>query len=674
MATPAHPPRSSNLTSPPTNHTLRPHHLQLLQIMAFIYHPFNRERMPRATLLNVTRFLLEQVAEVRSPPSFLTMRARYMLAIKGFDPIARVHDDIWDPTFHISNPTYLTGLLGSLPSFYNGEGRIKFTARSMFGHFVRRCFITHLKLSYEGLLSLFSDYSKWTRGEPVDHIYVKKDILSNAYTVLKMPSDKREYARPEAYAMWEKSVVTGDDVMAAESIRRYFEQYFHEGNDSGLRQHSLFMIAELHYLRHEHVACRKLLEEAITVARTNNDRRTLQRCISLLNRLPPLERNRKMVINEIQPDLHPSEALYDVKKLLIVGNQQPLSAAFERITQVGSLQDMWADTRHDEVLDSEQWGQNAVRSVVWSMLGSAQLADLEEEVIMRVSSPQDNQYTTAICNKAHRMARQGAYEESIAMLLTPHVWENISMADYERWAMQIWHILMLRASRRGQIRMIHDFLWPKRFTNGASLKEYTYTESAPLNSVVRDPLHEVLSMREANQGHSTIQPLLTSLWHSEFQQRYETYRPGIILLADVGLEFGLTKWCRRIMEEIMPQLIIGDDLEQRAYACFTLARCIIAAADSQEDALREAIFYLDIAEKDYKKIELFRSLQDTQFLLSVVYHNLNMIAERNEVAERHRETEKLANEVKAMASEDWIVELFDIVSDVGSALASRTSS
>ncbi len=42
--------------------------------------------------------------------------------------------------------------------------------------------------------------------------------------------------------------------------------------------------------------------------------------ISMLNRLQPLERNRKMAINELQPELHPSEALFDVKKLLVVGN------------------------------------------------------------------------------------------------------------------------------------------------------------------------------------------------------------------------------------------------------------------------------------------------------------------------------------------------------------------
>lgn len=96
-----------------------------------------------------------------------------------------------------------------------------------------------------------------------------------------------------------------------------------------------------------------------------------------------------------------------------------------------------------------------------------------------------------------------------------------------------------------------------------------------------------------------VEPLLTALWHSEFQCRLNLYRTAIILLADISLEFGMTKRCRRILEEIMPQviwrlldwcsfiavselcvqMITGGDLEQRAFACFTFARCIMAASD-----------------------------------------------------------------------------------------------
>jgi hypothetical protein len=66
--------------------------------------------------------------------------------------------------------------------------------------------------------------------------------------------------------------------------------------------------------------------------------------------------------------------------------------------------------------------------------------------------------------------------------------------------------------------------------------------------------------QQVGQAVTAVEQLLKALWHSEFQSRYGSYRTAIILLADVGLEFGMTKRCKRILEEIMPQVscpIIG---------------------------------------------------------------------------------------------------------------------
>ena len=77
----------------------------------------------------------------------------------------------------------------------------------------------------------------------------------------------------------------------------------------------------------------QLLSEAITVARTSNDRTTLHHCTrlgmqftkffflfnsipSILRRLPQTIPGQKPVLHEIQPDLHPLEVLFDVSKLL----------------------------------------------------------------------------------------------------------------------------------------------------------------------------------------------------------------------------------------------------------------------------------------------------------------------------------------------------------------------
>jgi hypothetical protein len=60
--------------------------------------------------------------------------------------------------------------------------------------------------------------------------------------------------------------------------------------------------------------------------------------------------------------------------------------------------------------------------------------------------------------------------------------------------------------------------------------------------------------KQVGQASTAVEQLLRALWHSEFQGRYGSYRTAIILLADVGLEFGMTKRCKRILEEIMPQV------------------------------------------------------------------------------------------------------------------------
>jgi len=274
-------------------------------------------------------------------------------------------------------------------------------------------------------------------------------------------------------------------------------------------------------------------------------------------------------------------------------------------------------------------------------------------------------------NRAYRRARQGKYEDAIAILLEPDVWRGLSLHDYSQWASQIWQILVLRASRRGQLRQYNDLLKTMRPAGPYNPREYFFNATASATSIIRDPLYEFLEMRQVGQAATAMEQLLRALWHSEFQCRYGSYRTAIILLADVGLEFGMTKHCKRILEEIMPQVIDGDDLEKRALACFTLARCIIAAGEQSQESIREALPYLGIAEKDYATLEILRSLADVQFLVSVLYHNLNMVEERDAAATRQTKTEEAMQEAAVVVSEDWIDQVWELVLDIGASLAKR---
>lgn len=55
-----------------------------------------------------------------------------------------------------------------------------------------------------------------------------------------------------------------------------------------------------------------------------------------------------------------------------------------------------------------------------------------------------------------------------------------------------------------------------------------------------------------------VDKLLVALWHAEFQCRYGLYRTGLIMLADISMEFGLSQKARRMVEDVMPQVISRD--------------------------------------------------------------------------------------------------------------------
>ncbi|KAF8628477.1 hypothetical protein AX15_003988 [Amanita polypyramis BW_CC] len=546
--------------------------------------------------------------------------------------------------------------------------------RSLFGYFCRRCFVSFVKLSFSGVVKLQQDYQIWCSGNSeAGYEPVRKDQLNHTdLLIFKTQADKKTWAKPEAFEAWEKGEATGDENLASENIRRFFEQHFHDSNDSGVRQHALLNLVRMHYARGEYDAARKLLSEAVIVARTSGDKITLQHCISMLHRLPPSFR-RKPNINEVQPDLHPLEVLYDIKKLTDPQNGQPLSVSFQTIIEAIGLYDHWVDVRLATYVDSEQWAQHAVQSIVWNAAGCHQLAAIEEDIVIAFTpmAGEDGQRLVVVLNKAHKLARQGQYNNSLKILLDPEVWRGISITGYTSWAHEIWHILTLRTVRRGQNRLYRELLLPKRPPGLFNPREYFFDANSPSMSKIRDSLYEVLYMRDCEQASAAVEHLLRALWHSEFLCHFDSYRIGIILLADIGLEFGMSKRCQHILDEVMPQIINGDDLEQRATACFTLARCIVAAGGLTESALREAIRYLLIAENDFKTLQIYRSLQDVQYLLSILYHNLGMSRERNQMAEWHAKTEAEIRRVEEIAVDDEVEQILGIVASIGAALASR---
>lgn len=49
---------------PPTSHTLRPHHLQIVKLLLLVFHKYGDERLPPPFVLHMYRVLLAEISEV----------------------------------------------------------------------------------------------------------------------------------------------------------------------------------------------------------------------------------------------------------------------------------------------------------------------------------------------------------------------------------------------------------------------------------------------------------------------------------------------------------------------------------------------------------------------------------------------------------------------------------
>ncbi|CDO70809.1 hypothetical protein BN946_scf184798.g125 [Trametes cinnabarina] len=602
------PPTDAVPSSSRASHVLRPHHILLLWILRTgIYNPEDNA-VPQKFALTLHRLLLDEISEVKPPRSYWDLLADIKKA---------------SASDYTGNAKDLVQAMSKLPHAFRTPNDLADFMKSLTDLFQdtdddEDTLIDFKKLSIAAAARLHGDFFDWLKFKadarfvtPPGYAPIRKDLITNDYQIFKTKFDRREYATTETYALFMKGVITGDSNIANEGLRRFFEQRFHEGSDSGLRQHAMLNLARMYYLRREVVACRKTLEEAVTTARTAGDNATLQHCTSLLHRLPllPTERGKKPIINEIQPQMHPLEILHDAKKLLRVEHQQPLTAAYEKVMQAIGLYDHYIDVQGGLFMESEQYAQHAVQSIIWNFFGCSELARIEEDIVSSFTEygSDDNTRLTVTLNRAYYFCD----------------------------------------------------------------REYQWDKEHNIGSLIRDPLHEVFIMRVSNFGMVMFPLLLTALWHAEYQGRYGLYRTAVVMLADVGLEFGMTKWCRRILDEVMPQIMSENDLEQKGYALYTLARCVIAAGDSSAEALRESIRYLEEAERCFTELEMFSALMDVQFMLSVVHHNLDDATRRDEVAERHEQTRLKRDQEHATVVEEWIEDTLQLVADIGAAIASK---
>jgi len=103
------------------------------------------------------------------------------------------------------------------------------------------------------------------------------------------------------------------------------------------------------------------------------------------------------------------------------------------------------------------------------------------------------------------------------------------------------------------------------------------------------------------------------------------------------------------------------------------AQCLTLWVENVQSpaSLREAIPYLKISEADYLKVEIYAAARRVQYVLSVVYNTLNMKAERDAAVKRLGETEEKSKVVSGEAADAQIIEVINLISEVGVGLAAR---
>lgn len=134
------------------------------------------------------------------------------------------------------------------------------------------------------------------------------------------------------------------------------------------------------------------------------------------------------------------------------------------------------------------------------------------------------------------------------------------------------------------------------------------------------------------------------------------------------------------------QILLGDDLELRAYASMTYARCLLASGgDSMrvtswsierrnlrakflgvsESKLKETRPHLIRAIKDYRTLSLCTQALEALYTLSVVCHNLDLPAERDNWATQFHALDEERKKMLRQGMDEDTLDAFWVIREAG---------
>ncbi|KAF8333978.1 uncharacterized protein EI90DRAFT_3153365 [Cantharellus anzutake] len=685
MAAPPPLPMNLNMEipgGPPMPNVLYPHHVGLT-IMILVYHrgvDYGEPGIGPTTLhpkvrMRMLRVLAREIGELKPPTPYHQLVSKL---VNGFDDpslnseLALLSHTLNQAPKMISTPEVMGDLFSDVRSLVPGvdepeenTSSCAFERRSFFGMFIRRSFLSFRKLSFAGQLRLCNDFIAWCDGDKGAGYYIGSKERRRGLLIYPGILDLPENAKQSYYEIAGDSLKTGDSKAAVDNLRRFFDQRFAATDDTTMYQHSLLSMATLHYTRGELLAARQFLDEAIKISKEKNDHFTLDRCQNLMQRLDPdpgsafLARDRAI---SVQVWGNPLDILWEIKKLLELG--EGLKILFTKVAESIGVWDAKSVLINVGV---EKWPRHAVCAILWRLAGVETLAKCHENIILAFTQVgDDDSRMSVVCARASRYTRQGATDEALKLLLDPQTWRGLTFQQYQIWALEVWNVFNFTAERKGHASFQRDFLMPNQPSPRPEVQSVGAPSPFHRRTVITESLQLALRYKEANQPVLAVQPLMEAVWSSEFRGMFQYYRIAVVLLADIAIDLGLPKSGQHMIEEVLPQILLADDLELRAYGSLTYARLMMAGAgaDINEEILKEARPHLIRAVRDYRTISKFEKALEALYILSAVCHNLRAVEERDAWAAQFNALDAERRTTLSAGVDEETLQIFRIVTEV----------
>ncbi|EJU05779.1 hypothetical protein DACRYDRAFT_113825 [Dacryopinax primogenitus] len=637
-------------------HVLRPHHVLMAAVLRLTHTP--EWTFTDLFLLEVYKLVMQEISEIYQPLPYRDFYRKIQELDKGGKKVYPRDIEIMASCLdgfikQMTHPDFLHTLFTRKEEYGTQQSSAVFERRSYFGMFIRRTRLSMQKLSFSGMVKFIDDFQGWANATNMDGYAIESNWDIPGLLSYPTSDDDASRATADSFAEYEHAEHVGDITTAIESLRRFFAQRFSEENDSGFNQYTLLRLSSTYYLNGQMKAAKETIEEAMKVCRNAGDRYTLISCTALQRR-----------INSFYPDHEPTPLRKGFKQLDVLWDLRRSLESGEPVSKCWKL--LWfASAGAKDLSDGGKARDRAslasASSFMWKLSGIESLGRLWEDIsLLHMDENAEDVRLTNIIWRTTSLVRQGQYDEAWTLIIDPSTWRPLTLQQAQQWQWELWCNMLtfaIRSERKGLVDYLRKTM--PRYPSQQNYRGKMYdVEKGDLGA--GECLRVGNNYINSRQYLIAMSPILTAATLTEYACNWHTHRTALIMIADLGIGLGMAPSGQRLIEEHLPQILRGDDLEQRAYACFTLARCMIANAEGDVSKLEEAIPWLQRALKDYEAIELIKSSQQVLYVLAVVYENTNDEEKRNAASQRLLDLESLVKQRHTRTVESKYMEMLEL--------------